>query len=322
MAHPSTLHLYCPSLVPFHLPGLCSPSDGSYDTTITLLSVPMNFEELAGFLTHDFYEGERSVPAPLFFRRVDTCSYFRHFENLEGGSTAPTDEGQEGPQPINSPEEESGCYFFRMCSPDYELDTQYSNEIVLSIQDDGSLWWTYVGCYQPTFDARLGPGFITAQSRLYSNNVCPTGDIRTCRSQRCPSEDFAPEANTACGTDCARRCDFFPNTPVGERIASFVLPFVGIGIFIAGFIAYRSFRDHMLERDEPLLPEDEPVEGYVIQSAVATVVDDNPVIVLYDDDGRSAASAVAASVQSIEMASSNASLGREPPDQYEGLASV
>jgi hypothetical protein len=46
------------------------------------------------------------------------------------------------------------CYVFRACYPNYIpngallSEAHYSNEIAVSPQRDGSLYWTYVSCYQ------------------------------------------------------------------------------------------------------------------------------------------------------------------------------
>jgi hypothetical protein len=44
--------------------------------------------------------------------------------------------------------EDPQCYVFRACYSDFVYPDHYSNEIYASPQQDGSLYWTYVSCYQ------------------------------------------------------------------------------------------------------------------------------------------------------------------------------
>ena len=132
--------------------GECDPSD-TYSTQLTIDSVPMNFEQPAGTLTHKFYSDDGEVidmSGVVFFRRMDTCTFFS--ENIWfQGNTGVT---QEGPNPADQSEDPQ-CYVFRSCYADYSFngdgyltDSLWSNEIAVSLQEDGSLYWTYVSCYQ------------------------------------------------------------------------------------------------------------------------------------------------------------------------------
>jgi hypothetical protein len=111
----------------------------------------MNFEEPAGTLTHKFYmdNGEvADMSGVVFFRRVDTCTFFAEY-SLTQDTNGDT---QEGPNPADQSEDPQ-CYVFRSCYEDYSTaaflsDSLWSNEIAVSVQKDGSLYWTYVSCYQ------------------------------------------------------------------------------------------------------------------------------------------------------------------------------
>jgi hypothetical protein len=134
-------------------PGICD-LENSYSSKLDIASVPMNFEEPAGTLTHEFYglDGEViDMNGVLFFRRMDSCN---NFPGLV------TNETQVGPNPRDASQQ---CFVFRVCYEDFFpnegccfpgstvpifYDSQYSNEIYLSLQEDGSLYWTYVSCYQ------------------------------------------------------------------------------------------------------------------------------------------------------------------------------
>jgi hypothetical protein len=141
--------------------GACDLED-TYSTQLRIDSVPMNFEEPAGTVTHDFYGTDGEVvgmSGVIFFRRMDTCNYYAGNLWFEGGAT---DETQVGPNPVDQSENPQ-CYVFRACYANYSpngdgalIDSHYSNEIAVSVQEDGSLYWTYVSCYQvplfqPTF---------------------------------------------------------------------------------------------------------------------------------------------------------------------------
>jgi hypothetical protein len=257
--------------------GYCDAAAAAeYYTELNLHNVSMDFEEPAGTLFHSYYDEDPTADtrAVLYFRRMDTCDYWDYVNGRPG--TEFTGEGQKGPQPLDTTAD-SQCYVFRACyetffarfADDY---SHFSNEIAVSIQSDGSLWWTYVSCYQPSLLPEEGPGLITARAQLYRPEACP-GETPAACIATCP--ESVADAFDLCARQCVERCQnltdaegdgsdlLFLGLTGAAIIGIFVAPIAATALIVVAAWGYNAGWLHIIgfpkaPNDPPLLPPREP----------------------------------------------------------------
>lgn len=172
-----------------------------YLINVNLQNDGMGWENFSGEVSYMYYVNNATVgTGETYFRRVDDCASFPQHYN--GGD--PTKD-LSGPDPVDDSRSPQ-CYFFRDCyhtkwiEGDRTNNRHHSNEISLSPQKDGTLYWAYVSCYEDRVGVDDGPGRITADGFL---SVCPRGS-RTACVDGC--RDDAEPAFSQCKQHCRDNC--------------------------------------------------------------------------------------------------------------------